>query len=388
MVVLVSHLLLLLPLGADASDGGVPREVNVTIAPGRGLTVAGERAAMTVRARVQLRDVVSASGSDLTNELAIKTARLHFSGFVWTKELTWALQLALATNDFESGNPSPIFDAYVESTHLRDANVRVGQFFVPFDRARTVREFALQLVDRQQVVTELSLDRDMGMSISSKNLFGLGGRLHYALGLFGGQGRNRAVAEKAPGFLWTARVAVKPMGDFDDDVEGDLERSPTPHLAVGLAAAFNKNTNRQRSTTGAVFTLGGFDQTHLAADAVFKFHGVSVLAEVLARSANEPLHERDGVREYSRSAWGYLVQAGVMVHPNVEVAARWDQLRFLSGDPALATLVQTQGREVGAGVNVYLNGHLAKAQLDWAMRFGAPGAPLTHSWRLVIDATF
>ena len=63
----------------------------------------------------------------------------------------------------------------------------------------------------------------------------LGGWLGYSLGLFSGQGKNRFAAEKAPGFLYLARVAVRPFGAFDEEQEGDLARLDRPRLAVGAA---------------------------------------------------------------------------------------------------------------------------------------------------------
>ncbi len=377
-------------------DGGLPPrpdEVQVTLVMGRGLTVSkGEANSMNLRARVQVRDVVTAVEGTASNELSLRTVRLALGGHVLSRDVGYLVQLALGANDFESGIASPVFDAYLEYTGWRDLQLRAGQFFVPFDRARTIREFALQLVDRQQVVQELTLDRDLGVMASSQDLFGLGGRLSYALGLFGGQGKNRVTPEPNPGFLYTARVTVRPLGPFDDDVEGDLVRTPHPRLALGVAVAFNQDTSRQRSTTGATFTLGGFDQLHVAGDLVFKYRGFSLLAEVLLRQASAPFHEgiAKGVplREYTRSGWGYLVQAGLMVTDHVEFAARWDQLRFLSGDPAWAVLVHDQGREVGAGINVYFNGHLAKLQADWAVRFGDGRAPPTHLARVALDVSF
>jgi hypothetical protein len=370
----------------------VDAPVTVTLAMGRGLTVAkGDALSFNVRGRVQLRDVVTIADAT-SNELSLRTARFVFSGKVLSPDVQYLVHLGFGANDFEAGVPSPVLDAYVDYTGWRDLQLRVGQFFVPFDRARTIREFALQLVDRQQVVQELNLDRDLGLVASSQDLFGWGGRLAYSLGFFSGEGRNRVAAIKDPGFLYVARVSVKPFGAFDDDVEGDLTRTPHPHLAVAVAAAYNQSTSRQKSTFGNTLTLGGFDQLHLDADVVFKFHGFSLLAEALLRQANAPMHEAvvNGatVREYSRSAWGYLVQAGYMLTDQVEVAARWDQLRFLGGDPTLATLAQQQGRELGAGVNVYLNGHLAKVQADWAVRFGEGAAPPTHVARVMLDVSF
>lgn len=365
----------------------------ITGGPGRGFTIAtaDERFAATVRARVQLRDTLTAS-TELTNELTVRTARLYLHGHVLSPELKYWLQLALSGNDFEPGSASPIFDAWIEYSRLRDLNLRVGQFFVPLDRARTVREFALQLVDRPQAVGELSLDRDIGVMFSSSNLFGSREVLGYNLGIFAGKGRNRFGGGPI-GFLYVLRLCVRPFGTFDDEQEGDLQRLHRPRLLIGVAGAYNQNTNRQRSTTGNTLTLGTLDYGHFAADLVFKYAGLSFLGEVLWRqsrtdfldgmSAGKPL------REWARSGWGYLMQAGMMLTGKLELTARWEELRAQpSTDPALQTLVQTQGHQLGSGVNLYLNGHLLKVQADYFYQFGEDAAGGRHVGRLQLDATF
>jgi hypothetical protein len=365
----------------------------VTAGAGKGLTVRrqDDSFSLTLRVRLQVRDTVTVAG-ETTNELAIRTTRLVAQGHALTPDLRYFFQFAFGPSDFEPNGPSPLFDAWAEYVGVRDAQVRVGQFFVPFDRARTIREHALQLADRQQLIYELNLDRDVGLMVSSNDLFGLGGRLAYALGVFGGQGRNRTAAEKL-GFLWVGRLSVRPLGPFDDDVEGDLDRSPRPRLAFGVAAAYNENTNRQRSTTGTTFVLGDFDYTHAAADLVFKHHGFSFLGEALLRhtAASDRVGVVDGaeVREWSRSGYGYLAQAGLMLSRHVEIAARWDEL-FASGptDPALVQQTYRQGREAGAGLNLYLNGHYLKLQGDFTRRFGETSAGAVSIARVQFDGTF
>jgi phosphate-selective porin OprO and OprP len=150
---------------------------SVTAEPGRGIVVktADNRYSFGVRARLQLRSTFVHFGDSDTSETNIRTLRLFLSGNVLSPDIRYTVQLAFGGNDFETGSSSPIFDAFVDYTRFRDLNIRVGQFFVPFDRARTIREFALQLVDRQLAVRELSLDRDVGVMLSSSNLFGLSG---------------------------------------------------------------------------------------------------------------------------------------------------------------------------------------------------------------------
>jgi hypothetical protein len=362
----------------------------VVIDPGRGLTLRtldGNYSA-TVRARAQIRDTYAHDTLD-TNELNVARLRFFFQGNALSPDLKYMVQLGFGATDFETGNASPVLDAFIEYTRLRDLNLRAGQFYVPFDRARTIRESALQFVDRQLVVKELTLDRDVGMMASSGDLFGLGQRFSYAVFIGGGDGKNRLGPQMA-GALSAVRLAVKPFGAFDDDVEGDIARELRPRLAIGLAGAYNVHSSRTQSTFGDTYTLGTFDYAHAAADLVFKYGGFSLLTEaVLRRSVNGDVHDSGTVHEYSRSGWGYFVQAGVMVSRVVEATARWDQLFAFQGtDPKLLGLVSTQGRQLGGGVNVYLDGHILKLQADYFYIWGFAAAPGRHTVRLAVDASF
>lgn len=167
---------------ADEQAAATKRSPVVTVAPGKGLTIktSDGNYALTVRARTQIRETVTHDDiNGYTNETAIKAARLFTTGHVLSPDVRYSIQLAFGAGELEKGNPSPILDSFVEYTRLRDLNIRVGQFFVPFDRARTIREFALQMVDRPQVVRELTLDRDVGVMLSSSDLFGTRGVLSY-----------------------------------------------------------------------------------------------------------------------------------------------------------------------------------------------------------------
>lgn len=375
-----------------------PDRAEVTYKAGKGMTVtsANGNNSFNLRARIQARETFTYEDDEPRNEINIKTMRLIMSGHVLTKDLGYRIQLAFGTRDFEAGNPSPIFDAYVEYTRVRSLNVRVGQFFVPFDRARTTREFALHLVDRQQVVRELTLDRDVGVMFFSDDLFGAKERLGYALFVGGGEGRNRFGGQRM-GPLVVGRFVIKPWGNFDDDSEGDLERRKKPKLALGFAGAYNMASSRLSSTYGTDFQLGTVNQVHGAADLVFKLRGWSLTAEALVRRAlvdelQGTIDDMPAV-EATRSGYGYFVQSGIMVHRLVELVGRWDDLYAWRGtDQAYIDLMARRGRQVVAGISVYLNGHAFKIQADYTFAFGSTFNPATdpgaHIARLQIDASF
>ncbi|MFO0715065.1 MAG: hypothetical protein U0353_34825 [Sandaracinus sp.] len=387
-----------------------PPAPTLTYEQGRGFTVRfGDTFSANLQSRIQLRSSFAVYGDDgdastavpgPTNETQVRTARLWLRGNVLEPNIRYAIQLALGANDFEAGNSSPIFDAYLELTHLRDLNVRVGQFFVPFDRARTIREFALQSVDRAQLIRELTLDRDVGVVLQSQDLFGEGGRFGYHVGLFAGDGRNRFGAHPL-GFLYVARLFVRPFGTFDDDQEGDLTRQPTARLMIGGAIAYNQSTDRPSSTTGTPLAFGTFDYLHAAGDLVFKYAGFYFLGEVLYRQSTSgrsltrtnPMTMEDET-VWSRDGWGLLAQTSYNVGPvldlaQLEVWARYEQMEAIGPtDPRLVTTVQTRGRGLGAGVNLYFNNHALKVQLDWAHWFASTVGPGEHLVRLQLDASF
>ncbi|WP_437955557.1 porin [Sorangium sp. So ce119] len=369
-------------------------EASVTAAPGKGFTVktADGGFSSTIRARVQIRETFTHTDEDDTHEINVRTVRLTTNGHFISPDLKYNVQLAFGGNDFERDSPSPIFDAFVEYTGIRDLNVRVGQFLAPFDRARTLREVSIQQTERPIAVREFNLDRDVGLMVSSPDLFGLGGKLSYNLFLGGGEGRNRFGAQEH-GPLAVARLAVRPFGAFDDDQDGDLTREAKPRLAVGVTGAYNHQTNRQNSTFGTTLTLGAADYLHGAADLVFKYAGFSLAAEAVARHAERDSFEgeADGapVQEWTRSGYGYFAQAGYLLTDHLEVAARWDQIFAERGtDPKLVDLVAAQGKQVGGGLNYYLNGYALKVQGDYFYIFGEDASEGRHVARLQLDASF
>jgi hypothetical protein len=391
-------------LGLPARAQNAPPEpVQVTAAPGQGFTFTADdgRGSLTLKPRLQLRDTFTQAGATRTNEAQLKTLRLWLQGHVLSKELRYGVQLAFGGNDFDGfkdgaapkspTSASPVFDAFVEYAAHRDFVLKVGQFFVPFDRARTIREFALSMVDRPGVVSELTLDRDFGVALSSNDLLGRGA-FGYALFLGGGRGRN-AFGAYEPSRLATARLTWHPFGAFDEDQESDLTRSASPRLAFGLAAGRSTGVRRQRVTTGDAYTAGTAAYRHAAVDIVFKQAGFSLLAENVWRRADDDTLEATvadkKVKEWTRSGAGRFIQGGYLGKGGVEVVGRWEQLVAHAGtDPRLVEQVASQGRTVAVGLNRYFNGHALKVQTDWGWTYGNDFDRGRHVARLQLDATF
>ncbi len=362
--------------------------------------VDSERASVAIKSRVQLRYQLStdlqasATAVDPQQLVTIGTARVYLNGHLLARDLTYQVQLAVADRDYRDGAKSPVYDAYLDYRAHRDLQVRVGQFFVPFDRLRTVREYALQLAERARPVSELTLDRDVGVMVYSNAFLSDDSPFAFRLGAFGGGGTNQSTP-KAAGGLLVARLELRPLGAIDDDEDSDLKRRENPGLALGVAAARNWNSSRQKSTTGATFTGGTVDQSHLAADAVFKWQGLALQGEYLWKeSATDVIVSKnaDGTtkKEPTRSAYGWVAQASYVFDTPYEVVARASRMKAISGtDPSFVADVHAHGQEFAFGVNRYLNGHRFKLQATWIARTprDIDFTKAEHTAYVLVDAT-
>lgn len=364
-------------------------KVSVGMKFGDGVTVKSGAFSLNLRGRVQLQAIslIPTEGSTAVRQNAIyaRRARLALKGEL-PYDLSFTLQLAFANLDMESDAPNVLRDFYVEWKRLRDASVRVGQTKVPFGVQRVVSSSSLQMVDRSVVTGELNLDRDVGLIVFSDDLFGLDGRLRYAAGVFGGDGRNRIGTNV--GLLYSARVRFSPFGKFDDKFEGDPDRDHHVRFAIGGSVARNVQTNRPRGTTGTPFQVSTFDYTHAGADLHFKWNGLSLLSEFFWRQADSEsgsgVVKGVTVTEYSRSAWGWYAQGGAYVLPWLELTARYGDYRPIQ--PTDPNLHRT--REIGGGVNFMIEKHNLKLQTDYFWLDNGLGGNGRHQIRLQAQVFF
>ena len=371
----------------------------ITGAPGQGLTVStGDAFSLNIKSRVQIRYQVNTfedPNKDAQSIANIGTARIWLGGNVYKPELTYLIQLAVAGKDYRDNATSPIFDAYMEWKAHRDFAVRAGQYFVPFDRLRTVREWGLQMTDRPRPIQEFTLDRDVGVTFFSEKFLGDKSPVAWYVSAFGGHGTNQ-VNPAAVGGLITGRLELRPLGPIDDDREGDLDRREKPGLALGFGAAHNFKSARLRGTTGPTFVGGTTNDTHVAVDAMFKWMGFALEAEYLHKSTSSAAFvtdQADGetLTEYTREGAGWVVQASYAFEPPFEVVGRLSRLYADdTQDPTFLSEVKRRGSEVAGGLNYYFNGHRMKAQATWVARTNSELdlGKADHSMVAQIDATF
>lgn len=336
------------------------------------------RFSLSVRGRLQAlatldlpRDPSVSSSTGSSFDLVFRRARVAIESHLFDADTRLKVEFGLSHRDMgtrDGGPPtfSPVLDYYLELRQLRELNLRVGQFKVPFSRERVISSSRLQMVDRSIVNAELNLDRDVGVTVFSRDLFGLGA-LRYYLGFFAGEGRDYLPGQGRDdtGFLYTARVEALPFGAFEDYGQGDLERSTSPRVSLGVAYAFLDEAGGSRGILGPASADGGTTDYHfVTADAVLMAGGFSAHMEVIYRGgqrseiaeANE--HDPLGV-EAPRNGVGWFLQLGYLL-PDVDLEL---SARYGVTVPVAQTSMPRRS-ELGVGLAYYFSEHTFKAQLD------------------------
>ncbi len=139
------------------------------------------------------------------NGFRIRRARAGLKGEI-LKKINYALQI--------DASKSPVLlDAKVEITFSPYARLAFGQFKVPFSLENLTSSSALDTINRSQTVENLcpgrdigTQGRDIGVSLSGKF-----SRIEYNLGVFNGEGTNRADTNEKKDLV--ARLGFSPF-DF------------------------------------------------------------------------------------------------------------------------------------------------------------------------------
>ena len=223
-------------------------EAGVYYKPGKGVVMASEDGLFSLALGLrgmflyQLNHDPNAQAPDpsATQAIMIRRARVTMVGHMWHPKNKYKVELALSPKDMATNADSvltqtPLLTWKNTFAQLRDLEVSVGQYKVPFSRERVVSSSKLVAVDRSAVNKVFNLDRDIGIDIGSADLGGAG-LFQYNLGVYGGEGRGRFESNDF-GMMYLGRISLTPMGLFDDFEPQDFNRTG-PRLSVGAAYAF------------------------------------------------------------------------------------------------------------------------------------------------------
>ncbi|MBU3822171.1 OprO/OprP family phosphate-selective porin [Flavobacteriaceae bacterium XHP0103] len=330
---------------------------------------------MKVGLRMQLLGTsVWEDGESAQTSFLVRRSRLKFDGFAFSPKLKYKIELGLSNRDmsgtssFTSNSPRYIMDAVVKWNFAKNIELWAGQTKLPGNRERVISSGDLQLVDRSLVNSRFNIDRDIGLQL--RHHFNLTNTfiVRDIFALSQGEGRNVTTGNLG-GYQYTARLELLPFGEFSskgDYAGGDLKRENAPKLAIGATYDFNNNAVRTRSNMGSYMaTTEGFYETDISTvfiDAMFKYKGISFMAEYANRDAEDPLAKNaDGslTGDAVQIGNGLNLQGGYLFKSNWELSARYTNI-------SLDEIVTGKNPEnqYTFGVSKYIAGHKLKLQSD------------------------
>lgn len=305
----------------------------------------------------------------------IRRARLKFDGWALTPKLKYKIELGLSNNDIAGANeytgnaPRYILDAVLKWNFYENFELWAGQTKLPGNVERVISSANLQFIDRSILNSRFNIDRDIGLQLHHKINLGENFVIKEKMALSQGEGRNISVGNIG-GLQYTGRIEFLPFGEFTnggDYSQSDLEREKTPKLMLGAVYDFNEDAVKTRSNMGdfMVFEDGSLYMTDISTfflDAVFKYNGISFMAEYANREADDPLAIRTGETNLPdfvvAEGEAFNIQAGYLFDNNYEIAARYSSTDFKEVTNLLGS------EEYTIGASKYIVGHKLKIQAD------------------------
>ncbi|MDH3323877.1 MAG: porin, partial [Flavobacteriaceae bacterium] len=264
--------------------------------------------------------------------------------------------------------PLYVMDAVLKYNFYQNFELWVGQTKLPGNRERVISSANMQQVDRSILNSRFNIDRDIGFQLRHHFTISDHFVVKEIFALSQGEGRN-VVTGNLGGHQYTGRIELLPMGNFagnGDYSASDLKREQTPKLAIGVTYDHNNNAVRNRSNQGSYMTTdNGFYETNintLFIDAMFKYKGVSLMAEYADRDAKDPIAKNsDGTETGAivQVGTGLNIQSGYLFKNNWEVSGRYSTVEL---DKAI-TGVDPE-RQYTLGLSKFIVGHSLKVQTD------------------------
>lgn len=325
----------------------------------------------------------------------IRRSRLKFEGFAYSPKLRYKLELGLSNRDmsgasnFTHNSPRYILDAVIKWNFYENFDLWVGQTKLPGNRERVISSGNMQTVDRSLVNSEFNVDREMGIQLHHKTDLGNDFLLKEAISFSQGEGRN-VTRGNIGGFHFVGRAEIFPFGDFDAYSGADFAREETPKLAVGASYSHNSNAVKNESVLGSYMVndvdFYETDINTLFVDAIFKYQGLTLMAEYADRDADAPIAlNSDGTPtgDVVQVGNGFNMQAGYLFKNNYEVLGRYTTIdldKQLTGKG-----IQNQ---YTVGLSKYIVKHKLKVQTDVSLNDFANNIDNNLMYRLQVDIHF
>tara|TARA_B110000503_G_scaffold31575_1_gene51038 strand:+ start:3751 stop:4950 length:1200 start_codon:yes stop_codon:yes gene_type:complete len=371
---------------------------------GKGLfNLVGEDSTWTMKVGLRAQLLGSSTWEENNgNETSFLTrrARLKFDGYAYSPKLKYKVELGLSNRDlsgasqYTSNAPRYILDAVLQWNFYQNFELWFGQTKLPGNRERVISSGNLQQVDRSLLNSRFTIDRDFGFQL--RHHFNLTDTfvVKEIFSLAQGEGRNITTGNLG-GHQYTGRIELLPFGNFASkgDYKGsDLKREKKPKLAIGLSYDHNNNAVKTRSNQGSYMTIDGTEDAYFETnintvflDAMFKYNGVSLMAEYSDRTASDAFAKNsDGslTGDEVQVGKGLNLQMGYLFNNDIEISGRYTHIEL---DKSVTG--ENPESQYTLGLSKYIVGHKLKVQTDIS-HLEIEGSNNKLMYRLQVDFHF
>ena len=371
---------------------------------GKGLfNLVGQDSTWTMKVGLRAQLLGSSSWEENNgNETSFLTrrARLKFDGYAYSPKLKYKVELGLSNRDlsgasqYTSNAPRYILDAVLQWNFYQNFELWFGQTKLPGNRERVISSGNLQQVDRSLLNSRFTIDRDFGFQL--RHHFNLTETfiIKEIFSLAQGEGRNITTGNLG-GHQYTGRIELLPFGNFASkgDYKGsDLKREKKPKLAIGLSYDYNNNAVKTRSNQGSYMTIDGAEDAYFETnintiflDAMFKYNGVSLMAEYSDRTASDAFAKNsDGslTGDEVQVGKGLNLQMGYLFNNDIELSGRYTHIEL---DKNITG--KNPESQYTLGLSKYIVGHKLKVQTDIS-HLEIEGSNNKLMYRLQVDFHF
>jgi len=386
-----------------------PTDLSGQIIPskfGKGLTIKGQDTTFHLKIGFRFQNLLVSDwdledldqGFSGSNEVTamVRRSRLKFDGWAYTPKLKYKLELALSNRDNGGGADDPkfgtaaniILDAHLTYTFYKNLAIRFGQGKLAGNRERVISSGNLQFVDRSRLNSRFTIDRDVFLQLRHHHTIGDNFLIRESASVSSGEGKNHLTGVNG-GYDFTYRVEFLPFGKFQskgDYVGSAVKRESEPKLAVGFTYDNNNNAGRERGQKGSFIqdssgSIVGKDLNTIFADLMFKYEGLSVMAEYVDKKADGGpmvVDEADNILGEYYTGNAYNIAVGHMFQNNIELAIRYTNVN---------AEVASDEKHYTFGLNKFFVGHKLKLQTDVSF-IDRDARQNTLLWRTQVDIHF
>lgn len=326
-----------------------------------------------VRQVTTLLEDASGSSDNWQNGFEIRRMKFGVDGNVFTKDLSYAFQMAFDRN---GGTPN-LEDAWAKYRFLPEWTVIGGQFKDPLAHESLVSSKYFLALERS-LVNDVFANGDnyiqgVGVTWDNQDNCRVSGAFHDGANVYPGiNGFNNNFqdfpnpngSKFAGDFGGAGRFEYKAFGDWKNYNDFGNLGLKKDLLVFGAAADFTQ--------------AGGTSVITETADVNYKMtNGWSLyFAGYADQVSNSPV-SASAVATHNVYNWGALAQVGYMFAPKWEAYGRYDFIYFGDNSALLGSSTQQNVQEISLGVNYYIHGQAAKFTLD--VTYLPEGSPVSDS---------